>query len=105
MPDHKNPGAHAERHMLPQPEPKRVFCKDCRHLHRYHLFGDPLMPKKHDATCDKEPVLVSRCPISGEQWERVSVLKRNAGFDCRLFEPSPPPPAPTRPWWQFWSRI
>lgn len=105
-------------------EPKRVFCKDCKHrlLYRQSMYGSHFIITD-GKECMAEPVIIAH-PIYGDEAHPVPCELRNAKFDCVLFEagqqPIPwdlgpkiveGPPTPEfiefepakKPWWRFWS--
>lgn len=85
-------------------EPRRVFCKDCRH-HRQYMFSDMC------AAPDGTPL----DPVNGEA-QHVACRTRNKNLDCalfegltteekeqhrRLYERFVEAPKPKAPWWRF----
>ncbi len=78
----------------------KVFCKDCRHRYiakRQEIAGELGVRTYRELTdeCGTEP-RVHYDPIAGKVLQRVKCHDRNRVFDCKLFEPSPPPKS-------FWS--
>lgn len=83
---------------------ERVFCKDCKHLHRITRYGW----EEHSYQINGEHCLTQPNddpdPITGEQRGYLDARVRNAGLNCPLFEPLPPPPTKPESWWRRWFR-
>ncbi len=83
-------------------EPKRVFCKDCRHLIRNVTHGTFYSWEVLGDNCTTEPELTVD-PIKGEVRKLVACRVRNADLDCKLFERMPPV-SKTSSWWERFTR-